>query len=421
MPVYRIIASLAVVSWCCSAAAESPKFAEAVPIEGAPYRARLQSLNAEGMAMWTLPSGETKTLPLRDLCWWGNWVETPAQVQLVLVDGSAIVADVTGLKKERLLADWGLGGELKLPLEWVAGVLFAPPVDRQQADLLSFRLRVDGISHASTRSQSVAQEEKNGKAPEGDRLILLNGDELGGEVLALDENAVKFRTTAGEVSVGREKIAALEFNPSLAAKPSAKDGRVWIGLHDGSRLLASNVTIDRGQAKIKLAAGIECEVAAAKIDSLQPLDGRTTYLSDLKPSGYQHIPFLDLTWSYRADRNVVGSQLRAGGRPYLKGLGMHSAARLTYDLGKPYRTFAAEVAIDDQTAGRGSALFRVYTDDVSGKWQLKYESPIIRGGAAPAAVSVDLTGARRLSLLVDFADHGDEQAHADWLNARLLP
>jgi hypothetical protein len=273
----------------------------------------------------------------------------------------------------------------------------------------------------SAHSQPASQKERVENAPDGDRLILLNGDELQGEVLALDENVIKFRTLAGEVSIGREKIAALRFNPSLAAKPNSKDGQIWIGFQDGSRLLASTLTIDRSQAKIKLPAGIEFDVSAAKINAIQPLAGRTKYLSDLKPSGYQHIPFLDLAWPYHADRNVAGSQLRAGGRLYLKGLGMHSAARLTYDLTKPYRAFKAEVAIDDQTAGRGSALFRAYTNDGSGKWQIKYESPIIRGGAAPAPISVDLTGAKRLSLLVDFADHGDEQAHADWLNARLLP
>jgi NPCBM/NEW2 domain len=401
--------------------AELQPFSEAVPIEGAPFRARLQSLNAERMATWTLPSGETRKLPLADVCWWGNWAETPTQPQLVLVDGSVVVADATGLDKERLAADWSLGGELKLPLEWIGGILFAPPVDRQQADLLRFLLRDDGIPNAFAHAKPVAQDTKAANAPDGDRLILLNGDELGGNLMALDENAVKFRATAGEVSVGREKIAALPFNPSLAAKLTSKEGLVWIGFQDGSRLLATALTIDRGRAKIKLPAGIEIGIAATKIDAIQPLGGRTTYLSDLKPAGYQHIPFLDLAWPYRTDRNVVGSQLRAGGRLYLKGLGMHTAARLTYDLAKPCRQFAAEAAIDDQTVGRGSALFRVYTDDGSGKWQLKYESPIVRGGAAPATISVDLTGAKRLSLLVDFADHGDEQAHADWLNARLLP
>ena len=173
-------------------------------------------------------------------------------------------------------------------------------------------------------------------------------------------------------------------------------------------------------AKITFASQPPLTIPAAKLVALQPLDGRATYLSDLKAADYQHVPFLDLKWPYRNDRNVLGTQLRAGGRLYLKGLGLHSAARLTYDLDKPYRTFATDAAIDDQTNGQGSAIFRVYTDDGSGKWQLKYESPTVRGGAAPLPISVDFSGAKRLSLHVDFADHGDIQAHADWLNARLV-
>jgi hypothetical protein len=162
-------------------------------------------------------------------------------------------------------------------------------------------------------------------------------------------------------------------------------------------------------------------VEAAEVVAVQPLGGRTTYLSDLKPAGYQQIPFLNVSWPLHSDQNVLGTQLRGGGgRLYLKGLGMHSAARVTYDLAGPYRALAAEVAIDDQTAGCGSAIVRVYTDDGSGHAQLKYDGPIIRGGAAPLPISVDLAGAKRVSLLVDFADQGDVEAHVDWLNARLL-
>jgi hypothetical protein len=232
---------------------------------------------------------------------------------------------------------------------------------------------------------------------------------------------VKIRTAAGETSIAKEKIGAIALDPSLAAKPDTKQPRVWVGFKDGSRVIASAIAVDAGQVKLATTALPKLAVPATKLIAIQPLDGRATYLSDLKPSTYQHIPFLDLKWPYRNDRNVLGSQLRAGGRLYLKGLGMHSAARLTYDLDKPFRALAAEAAIDDQTTGHGSALFRVYTDDGSGNWQFKYESPVVRGGTAPLAVSVDLTGAKRLSLLVDFADRGDELAHADWLNARLLP
>ena len=65
---------------------------------------------------------------------------------------------------------------------------------------------------------------------------------------------------------------------------------------------------------------------------MQPLGGRAVYLSDLKPAEYRQTPFLDLPWPYRADRNVTGGMLRRGGRLYLKGLGVHSAARLVYAI-----------------------------------------------------------------------------------------
>ena len=54
------------------------------------------------------------------------------------------------------------------------------------------------------------------------------------------------------------------------------------------------------------------------------------------------------------------------------------------------------------------------------EWTTAYESPIIRGGEPPTPISLDLKGASRLALIVEFADRGDELDHANWLNARLL-
>jgi hypothetical protein len=89
----------------------------------------------------------------------------------------------------------------------------------------------------------------------------------------------------------------------------------------------------------------------------------------------------------------------------LKGLGMHSASRLTYALTRPYGRFQAEPAIDDQTGG-GSVGFRVFVDG-----QVGYASPIVRGGQPPVPVSVDIAGAKRIDLVVDFADRADELDH----------
>jgi hypothetical protein len=129
---------------------------------------------------------------------------------------------------------------------------------------------------------------------------------------------------------------------------------------------------------------------------------------------------LRLSWPYELDRAVQGDLLRAGGKLLLKGIGMHSAARLTYDLDREYRRFDAELAIDDAAGGKGSVVFRVFVDDGDGRWRSTFTSGVIRGGAPPVPMSVELKGAKRLSLLVEFADRGDERDEADWLDARLI-
>ncbi len=379
-------------------AASATELPEVVPVEGAPFKARLQAVDADWRLTFQPDSGAARHISAADLCWWGRWIEPTAATQILLVDGSLIVADVAALDKDRLTLDWH--GTVKLPLESVAGIVLHPPADPQAADGLRAKLRRAG--------------------GDTDRLLLVNGDELTGEIQDRADGAIRLRAANGPIAVRTDKIAAIVLNPSLAAKPRMADARAWLGLADGSRLLVSSLLLDKGSAEIALVAGPRVKLPGDQLTALQPLGGRTTYLSDLKPAAYEQTPLLNLTWPYHNDRNVLDTQLRAGGRLYCKGLGVHSAARLTYDLEKPCRAFAAETAIDDQTSGRGSAIFRVFTDDGSGQWQLKYDGPITRGGAAPQPINVDLSGAKRIRLQVDFADQGDVQAHADWLNARLL-
>jgi len=157
-------------------------------------------------------------------------------------------------------------------------------------------------------------------------------------------------------------------------------------------------------------------VGRSQVFFLQTLGGDAVYLSDLESSGYRHVPYLERTWDYGVDRSVGGGPLRVGGKRYLKGLGMHSTSRLSFALPEGMRRFAASLAIDDDADGRGSVTFRVFVDK-----EERYRSEVIRGGQPPVPMEVDVSGGSQLSLIVDFADHGDEQDHADWLNARLVP
>jgi hypothetical protein len=104
---------------------------------------------------------------------------------------------------------------------------------------------------------------------------------------------------------------------------------------------------------------------------------------------------------------------------YNKGLGIPSAARLTYQLDKPYQRLEAELALDDAAGMRGSVLCKVYLY-ADGAWLPVLETPVIRGGDEPLPISVDLKGAKAVTLIVDYADRGDELDLANWLNARLV-
>ena len=69
----------------------------------------------------------------------------------------------------------------------------------------------------------------------------------------------------------------------------------------------------------------------------------------------------------------------------------------------------------EQRLRHESVVVRVFADA-----EERYRSPIVRGGEAPLAISVDVSGAQRLSLVVDHADRGDQLDRADWLDARLI-
>ncbi len=341
-----------------------------------------------------------REIAVADLVLWGAFVEPAHGIQIVLAGGGLIETDTARIENDELHGESPAFGKLNLPLTSIAAILLRPPHESIKRDFLLARV-------ASPGGQT-------------DRALLDNGDELTGTINRLQDDVLQLQTETGKLDVEVARVAALIFNPTLLDKPAASGLRVLVGLRDGSHLTAIALVADGKTARLKLAGGVELRAATDAIVALQPLGGRATYLSDLKPASYRHIPYLQLTWPFAADRSVQGARLRAGGKLYAKGLGMHSPARITFDLDRPYRRFESEAAIDAEAGTRGSVVFRVFTDDGSGTWQQRAASDVVRGGQSAVPISVELEGARRFSLLVDFADRGDEQDHADWLNARLV-
>ena len=323
-----------------------------------------------------------------------------ARPRLRLVSGGEIVGYQIEVDRDRVALESDLIDTIDLPLTTVAAIHFDPP----------------------RAAESDREPKINAAEASADHhvLLLANGDILTGQLVSIKGAKVVFRVGDEEITIERNRVAALVINSSSAQQPDANSVRTWVGLADGSRAFSSSIETDGKQLKMTLSPDAMITVPTEAVVALQPLGGHAVYLSDLKPAGYRHVPFLQLPWNYQSDRNVLGGPLLAGGKLHLKGIGMTALLRITYDLDGKYELFSADLAIDDATRGRGSVACRVFLDDGSGEWQLKYESPVIRGREQPVSMAIDVQSAKRLSLLVDFADRGDEQDHLDWLNARLI-
>ena len=391
--------------------ASDPAARQAIAVKGPPFFAALAGVDRQGKL--TFRSGDQlRTLPLAELVAWGAPSEITSRSHVLLADGGLLAAEILSCKEDRLQIDSDLFGVRELPLELVVGAICHQPADLRRRDLLAARLRspADRAQTGDTRNNDNEPPRQN-----SDRLILENGDELTGTIASIDAEKLELKTPSGPVEVERDKVAALGFNPALLSAARPRGAYALVGFSDGSRLAAASLVIETSQARVMLASGMELATDAGAVTFLQTFGGQAAYLSDLPEDSYRHVPYLTLAWPFERDRSVSGSNLRAGGRSYVKGVGMHSAARLTFRLDPKYRRFEAEAAIDDETAGRGSVVFRVFVDD-----REAYKSPVIRGGMPPTPISVDVRGAKRLSLIVDFAERGDELDHADWLNARLV-
>jgi NPCBM/NEW2 domain len=112
------------------------------------------------------------------------------------------------------------------------------------------------------------------------------------------------------------------------------------------------------------------------------------------------------------NRSVWGKPMVIAGQRFLRGLGTHAPSRITFNLDGKYRRFQTWAGADGATYP--TTTFEVWVDGVK-----RWETGLMTRETPPAWVDLDVTGARRLELVVGSGgDLGGD--HADWAEARLL-
>jgi len=143
----------------------------------------------------------------------------------------------------------------------------------------------------------------------------------------------------------------------------------------------------------------------------------------VKASFLSNLPFTSATngWGPVERDKSNGEQAAGDGRTitiagvtYAKGLGMHAAADVRLNLARLYKTFTSDVGIDDETAGKGSAVFQVWLDGVKA-----FDSGAVLGGQAARHVDLSVANVQELRLVVTDNGDGIGSDHADWAGAKL--
>jgi hypothetical protein len=326
----------------------------------------------------------------------------PAGEHLILANGDCISVRSPRIDGERLCfvhPDLNAGKETSLPLAAVAVWWRSAPDRAEDPERLRRRLA--------------------GEARTRDVVLLRNGDVLSGVLGGIEGDKIAVEVEKKSVSLSLAQVAAVALSTELAEplRPKGVHGKLVLAGASGRLTVTSASCKDGATLEATTAFGASLRVPLDHVAALDLLGGRAVYLSDLKVAKYEFVPYLDEHWPLAADANAEGHDLRVGGSTYDKGLGLHSAGRLTYSLAGGFRRFEAVVGLDDRDGREGSVRVRVLADgkalDLGGDGELTARS-------APLALSVPVEGVRELTLVVEFGKGGNVQDVVNWADARLV-
>jgi hypothetical protein len=247
-----------------------------------------------------------------------------------------------------------------------------------------------------------------------DELWFANGDRLSGSLLAINRERVVVETDAGSSQTPTEYLLGV----FLAEAPPPLEDRKPRGilrLVDSSAVPVNHLRWYGPEVQAAAEDWLDLAFSAQHLTGLEVLGGRWRWLGSLAPSEYEQSSLAGTRWPYRIDANVMDEPLSIDGRTYDRGIGLHSAARLVYYLGGDYETFVAQVGMDDSAGSYADADFEIVVDE-----RTAFRRTGIGCGDPPTPVRLDIGGAQRLEIRVDYGRNGDIQDRVDLADAALI-
>ena len=403
-----ILCLLASVHFPSAASAAAPEFT-AIAADGARGLGRIIDLSdKDGLSLDGDKAFHVKSGELIELRRVGAALPAlPVGQQLLLGSGDRIGLEALSevkLKGDKLQVVPAFGnGKLTLPLSSVALFWKAPA----QGTVHPERVRIEMAAGIRKR----------------DNVLLTNGDTLEGLIEGWDETdkdkGLKIQVDRQRISLPPSKLAAVAFSTEGQGATAPSKPFMRVVLASGSRLSLTEVTCDRDRLTGKTSFGTEVHLPVEEFVAITVHRERAVYLSDMKPTTTEETPFLSgATGGLRVDRSTEGDELTVGGNCYDKGLGTRSGMRITYALDAKYQRFETIVGLDDRSGREGRVRVRILVDGKERaipalEKQLKWRP-------AGVDVTIDVKGAKELTLVVEAGSGGPVDDALDWCNARLV-
>jgi alpha-galactosidase len=155
--------------------------------------------------------------------------------------------------------------------------------------------------------------------------------------------------------------------------------------------------------KLVLSVIIGCSISISVLAQTQSL-----WLDDLKIKSYSEgIP------SVSAKTNAGGDSIRMNGKLFKHGIGVSSTSVLSFFLDENATEFSAIVGVDDK--GIKDLPLKFY---VIGDRKVLFKSDEMNLGDDPKTIKVNLTGIKRLGLLVTIEEKGFNRSYSNWAEAK---
>ena len=289
-----------------------------------------------------------------------------------------------------------------------------------------FPVRDVGSVRFQSQTDSIAEEWSRivEAAPDGDLLVVRNGQLIDfheGLLRDVTDTLVQFESDGDVLAVKRGKVHGLRYHRSAARELPQPVCRLTDTF--GSEWPVVSIKLQDDVLKWTTPLGLEAAVPLEMVVRIDYSHGKVVYLSEMEPETVDWTPYFGPTdkieslakflWP-REDRSLDAGPLQLDGRPYERGLAIHSRTRLIYRLAGDFRRFKATAGIDDSVRPAGHVRLVIHGDG-----RVLFEADVA-GTDAPKLLDLDVSGVRRLIILVDFGENLDTADHLDLCEARVV-